>query len=161
MIYFIDTEFSERGPDYPIQLISIGIVRMDGSELYRISKEFHERGCNQWVKQNVLPHLEGPRHSRSEIRHAIQDFVGVDPSPEFWGYYSAYDWVVFCQIFGAMIDLPRGWPMFCRDIKQLANDRGNPPFPEKMRLTMKTSNEHNALHDARWNRLAWQFLNGL
>lgn len=51
-----------------------------------------------------------------------------------------------------MIDLPKGFPMYCRDIKQWADDLGNPKLPEQ------ASTEHNALADARWNREAWQFL---
>lgn len=38
--------------------------------------------------------------------------------PEFYGYYSDYDWIVFCWLFGRMIDLPKGFPMYCLDLKQ-------------------------------------------
>lgn len=41
------------------------------------------------------------------------------------------DWVVFCQMFGTMLDLPNGWPMFCRDIRQFRSDKGNPQLPEQ------------------------------
>lgn len=70
----------------------------------------------------------------------------------FWGYYADYDWVVFCQLFGRMIDLPRGFPMYCRDIKQLCDDLGNPPLPKQEK------GEHNALEDARWNKMVYQKL---
>lgn len=36
----------------------------------------------------------------------------------FYGYYADYDWVLFCSLFGRMIDLPKGFPMYCRDLKQ-------------------------------------------
>lgn len=36
----------------------------------------------------------------------------------FYGYYSDYDWVVFCWLFGRMIDLPKGFPIYCIDLKQ-------------------------------------------
>lgn len=32
-----------------------------------------------------------------------------------------YDWVVLCQLYGTMMDLPKGWPMYCRDVKQLCD----------------------------------------
>ena len=64
-----------------------------------------------------------------------------------------YDWVVFCQLFGTMMDLPKGFPMFCMDIKQLCVEKGNPRLPEQ------GNGEHNALADARWNKIAWEFLN--
>lgn len=49
-----------------------------------------------------------------------------------------------CQLYGPMIDLPKGWPMYCRDLKQLLDDRGNPKMPKPLK-------EHNALSDAQWN----------
>lgn len=153
MKYFLDTEFSERGREHPIQLISIGIVAEDGREFYAALAGVDEENCNQWVKDNVLPHIKGMwKHPHQYVASEIKVFVGSDPNPEFWGYYADYDWVVFCQMFGAMIDLPKGWPMFCRDIKQLAVDKGNPKLPEQ------SSTEHDALNDARWNKLAWEFL---
>ena len=44
-----------------------------------------------------------------------------------------------------MIDLPKAFPMYCRDLKQEA-DRLSLRFPAQ------TAGEHNALADARWNR---------
>jgi hypothetical protein len=84
----------------------------------------------------------------------VEEFC--DPSrfgkPEFWGFYADYDWVVLCQLFGAMVDLPKGWPMYCRDLKQWADELGNPALPEQGK------GEHHALADAKWNRQAWEFL---
>lgn len=80
------------------------------------------------------------------------DVVGP---PEIWGYFADYDWVAVCQLFGTMMDLPWGWPMYCRDIKQWCDMLGNPQLPEQGK------GEHNALADARWNRTAWEFLAAL
>jgi len=70
--------------------------------------------------------------------------------PEFYAYYADYDWVVFWWLFGRMMDLPKGFPMYCKDLKQMMDEKGldkdwkreNCPDPE---------GEHNALVDARWN----------
>ena len=165
MKYFIDAEFSERGPKYPIELISIAIVAEDGREFYAINDAWYKilrPKSSRWVKENVLsrlPHEEdinvnsggSPRMawewsrimSISQMRSEILQFIG-DDKPEFWGYYADYDWVVLCQIFGAMIDLPKGWPMFCMDLKQLCVEKGNPKLPN-----LPNSIEHHALYDAR------------
>ena len=45
-----------------------------------------------------------------------------------------------------------GWPMYCRDLKQLCDDLGNPKLPAQGKA------EHHALADARWTRDAWNFL---
>lgn len=153
MRYFIDTEFIESGPTRPIELISIGIVAEDGREFYAISSEFVASHASDWVRANVLGQLEGSvsRQPLRIIAERIRAFVGED-KPTFWGYYADYDWVVFAQIFGTMMDLPKGWPMYCRDIKQWCDQLGNPKLPEQGK------GEHNALADARWNQTAWKSL---
>jgi hypothetical protein len=98
----------------------------------------------------VLPHLTGEQKGRFVVRGEIAEFVGENP--EIWGYYCDYDWVAFCQLYGTMMDLPKGWPMYCLDIKQLCVSLGDPRLPEQGVA------EHNALADARWNRTAWEFL---
>ncbi len=62
-----------------------------------------------------------------------------------------YDWVAFCQIFGTMMDLPKGFPMYCRDLKQWADDLG-------VGVPAQDTQEHNALNDARWNLKCYRFL---
>jgi hypothetical protein len=151
--FFLDTEFIESGPSVPLILLSLGIVCEDGREFYAVNANAPLELANDWVKKNVIPHL-GSKSSCSigTFPKAILDFIG-DAKPEFWGYYADYDWVVFCQIFGTMINLPKDWPMYCRDIQQFADDLVNPELP------VQTSQEHNALNDARWNFKAWKFLN--
>lgn len=43
--------------------------------------------------------------------------------PLFYGYFCDYDWVLFCSLFGRMIDLPKGFPIYCRDLKQMLDER--------------------------------------
>lgn len=175
MKFFLDTEFIESGPRYPVELISIGIIAEDGREFYAISSEYDSSHASPWVRENVLMPLlaENPTDffSLKEIAAKVLAFIWPDwppkgdPSqmsprlrdearekPEFWGYYADYDWVVFCQMFGTMMDLPKGFPMYCRDIKQLCDERGNPELPKQGK------GEHNALADARWNKTAFEFL---
>ena len=125
--------------------------------------------------------------TNKQIAEELKEFVTGDPlsiektkyynvqydNIQFYGYYCDYDWVVFCWLFGKMIDLPKGFPMYCIDLKQeldriqeirfgltlykgsLANDiKTLPNYP-------KQTNEHNALADARWNRQLYNFLNTL
>lgn len=56
MRYFVDTEFIDNGKI--IDLISIGIVSEDGRDYYAQSCEFDLSKASQWVKDNVLAHLE-------------------------------------------------------------------------------------------------------
>lgn len=154
MRYCLDCEFHEEPGS--IELISIGLVCEDGREYYRVSADYDESRAHDWLKENVLPYLSPSeeRKTRSAIASEVLRFC--DPAqygkPEFWGYYADFDWCVFCWLFGAMIDLPDGFPMYCRDIKQLADSKGNPRLPEQGK------GEHHALEDARWNLKALHFL---
>jgi len=143
MEYFFDTEFIEDGKT--IDLVSIGIVAADGRELYCVSSEFDASKADDWVKQNVLTKLgDEPPVERAVIRDKIKEFCKY--GPEFWAYYADYDWVVLCQLFGKMINLPRHFPFYCRDLKQLLDDRGL----SEVRQSEDTA--HNALSDAKWVR---------
>ncbi len=138
MKVWFDTEFIEDG--HTIDLLSIGMVREDGAEYYAEPEEADRSRASEWVQANVLPTLTGPTKPRATIAAEIVEFVGENP--EFWAYYADYDWVALCQLFGTMMDLPDGWPMYCRDLKQAADERG---------LSIgQDDSDHNALGDARW-----------
>jgi hypothetical protein len=96
-----------------------------------------------------------PWRNRRDIRDEVLEFCNQEKygKPEFWGYYSAYDWVAFCQLFGPMVALPKGYPMFCRDLIQWCKQLGNPELPKQGK------DEHSALLDAHWNKKVWEFLN--
>lgn len=138
-IYF-DTEFIEDGRT--IDLLSIGMVREDGETYYAESAEADWSRASDWVQENVLRHMTGPAYPRHIIAADIIRFAGE--SPEFWAWYADYDWVVLCQLFGTMMDLPDGWPMFCRDLRQVATSADLP------QQDGSDGPEHHALSDARW-----------
>lgn len=148
MRIWFDTEFIEDGRT--IDLVSIGLVREDGETYYAEAKEADLSRADDWVRANVLAHLTGEVKPRAVIAEEIKAFVGE--APEFWAYYADYDWVALCQLYGRMIDLPKGWPMFCRDIQQERARLGIEKLPEQVGV------EHNALADALWNKEAWEFV---
>ena len=152
MRYFFDTEFIE----YPctIDLISIGMVsEFGGREFYAESNEVDWSKAHPWVLENVQPHLTGPQMSRQEIAEQLNSFI--IGQPEFWAYYSDYDWVVFCWLWGGMPELPRRFPHMCLDLQQLARSKRVGYLPDHV---PQTGTQHNALEDARWNLDAFKFL---
>ncbi len=152
MRIWFDTEFIEDGRT--IDLISIGIVCESGMAYYAESSECDLSRASPWVRENVLPHLSGGTAlaTRKQIADEIVRIVGE--KPEFWAYYADYDWVALCQLYGTMMDLPKGWPMYCRDIKQWCDALGNPELPTQGK------GEHHAMADAKWSREAWRYLSG-
>jgi hypothetical protein len=98
--------------------------------------------------------------------------IGLIAQPTFYGYFADYDWVLFCSLFGRMIELPAGFPMYCRDVKQMldeAVERANPITQEVgldsiLKLVKQTKDypvndsEHDALADARWIKKLHKFV---
>lgn len=150
MKIWFDTEFIEDGKT--IDLLSIGLVREDGATYYAELADADKSKASDWVAENVLPHLTGITKARHIVAEQVREFVG--PNPEFWAYYCSYDWVALCQLYGTMMELPDGWPMFCRDVQQLRSEMGVDDLPKQFTA------EHNALSDALWTRQAHEFLTG-
>jgi hypothetical protein len=159
--YFFDTEFFEHAENGrgSIQLISIGVVSDDGRELYLENKAFdwEQPMPDKWLYENVRPHLRGPASTASrqpqEIAEALREFI-IGDDIEIWAYVAAYDWVALMSVYGRLLDRPQGWPMFCRDLKQLIAERGI----DKKELPLQDGLEHFALADARWNLAAWRYV---
>lgn len=96
-----------------------------------------------------------PWATHAEIRDAVLEFCNVEKfgKPQFWGYYADYDWVAFCQLFGPMIALPKGFPMYCMDLKQLCASLGDPDLP-----TAASNSNHHALSDALEIKMRYEWL---
>lgn len=191
-----------------IDLISIGIVCEDGREYYAISNEFNPKDADKWVNENIIDKLPSKYFngfnatearqwkSNHQIRQEIKQFFGYkaewtdygsdeftdDKDIQVYAYYADYDWVLFCSLFGRMIDLPHGMPMYCKDLKQVLDEKvnnlskedflelfhkDNVSFEEKLNIVKnrldypKQENEHDALDDAKWNFNLYKFLQKL
>ena len=166
-IYF-DFEFIDDGRE--IVPISLGMCVEDDPNVVRafeapemlIEYHFDPARANDWVRENVFPHLEqfsrpGCGVDRWVARESIEEWVkGIcgDTKPRFWGYYPSYDWVCLCQHWGTMMQLPKGWPIRPGCLKQLADTLGVP----KTSFPAQSVGAHQALADAKWNRELHGFL---
>jgi hypothetical protein len=169
---FLSAEVIEDGNT--IEPISIGMVDERDCALHLCNSECDLSCAEEWVKQFVFPQLppdtgrgfeivesmelNGLRvlqgwGTRKQIADQVLAFMGGD-TPEFWGYYSDYDWVVLCQLFGKRSALPVGWPMFCSDLRQLMHHS----VVRRSSLPIRSCAEHNAIADAVWVRSSVQFI---
>ena len=179
MRIFYDCEFLEDGRT--IDLISIGMVREDGAEYYAVSRDASKRRLRRrirrhpWLMANVVPSLPKafgdarlyqPKRwlfnysdpcvkPRTQIAREVSGFIQATPDPQMWAWYAAYDHVALCQLWGRMIELPKGVPMWTNDLKQECERLGDPQVPEQ------SEGAHNALADARHNKVMTEFLNTL
>ena len=87
-------------------------------EFKRLIKNYGK--TNKQIAKEVK-HFVANRPIEANKEQWILDYDTKDVS--FYGYYSDYDWVVFCWLFGKMIDLPNGFPMYCIDLKQELDNR--------------------------------------
>lgn len=110
----------------------------------------HTCGFNIMGLKNLIERFG---KTNKEIASDIVGFTNEikNDHPRFYGYYADYDWVLFCSLFGKMIELPEGYPMFCIDTKQeldeIANENWSPTEDSDYPIN---TNEHNALADAAW-----------
>jgi len=166
MRVYHDWEFLEDGST--IAPISVGMVCEDGREYYAVFADMPVKRIidNDWLMANVVPSLPFVRHdgmrpfrkpfldrahpdvkSTRKIRKDVERFLLATPGPgmELWGWYSAYDHVALAQLFGRMIDLPCGVPMWTNDLRQECQRLGI----DEDALPQQEAGHHNALADAR------------
>jgi len=162
--WFLDTEFNDNGKT--IELISIALVSEDRNYYAVASEGWSDESCSQWVKDHVLIHLPPANDmigsmawkTRDQIANDVVRLIGNE-TPEIYGYYSAYDWVVFCQLFGPMVSLPRNFPRHCVDLRQRMKERG--VSSRDLPIGFRASRPHDALKDAQWNLELWKYLESL
>lgn len=160
--FFYDTEFMETGGrgKGEIQIISIGIVDEDGRTFYAINREADLSRANEFVAKEVIPKLPPQTDPAwmcpEKIAHELLEFILPDGRPpHLWTWYGCYDHVVMCWLWGQMVDLPEGLPMFTRDLKPML------PFFEavcgaEIEAPPKPKDAHDALSDARWLQSYWR-----
>lgn len=137
---------------------------------------------HDWLRENVWPHLPvvglkkrlryvgNGKHAvrvtdaghldpdstlvrpRRLIRNEVRDFLQATPDVELWADYGAYDHVALCQLWGTMIALPKGVPMWTNDLRQEWRRLGCPELPEQ------ADAQHDALADARHGKVMGEFL---
>jgi hypothetical protein len=132
-----------------------------------------------WLMSNVVPHLpikeaangSGPMFAQwrpggragsftldpeSEhilplrlIRPKVREFITRWAEVELWAWYGAFDHVVLAWLFGPMINLPDGVPMWTNDIRTLAMLAGP---GARDTAPKQESQAHHALNDAHHDR---------
>jgi hypothetical protein len=165
--------------DNVIDPLYISTVHGDGRNRCN-SENFHLAygKSNKQIAEEIEWFIRRDHHVNCNTNELVDD--RTHKPVEFYGYYADYDWVLFCSLFGRMIDLPNGFPMYCRDLKQMFDEKdahwsdcavhnepampngdcdclklkGHPDYP-------KQENEHNALADAKWNLELYNFLKRL
>ena len=181
MRYFYDTEFLEDGHTIDLISIGIVAEDGREYYAVAADAPWKRVAAHPWLMDNVVPSLpllhgdarlhrwilsrsgrrrnpcmldfDSPRMKpKARIAGEVRNFLLANGTPELWADYGAYDHVVLCQLWGAMVDLPAGLPMWTNDVKQECARLGDPRMPEQ------SDGVHNALADARHVRTMYDWL---
>jgi DNA polymerase III epsilon subunit-like protein len=159
-IIFIDTEFSDLDP-YKGEILSIGIVKISGEELYL--ELDYEGESSDWVSKHILPTLKEVKVSREVADKTIREFIG-DSLPFAVGFVDNYDVIYLTKIFGHG-KLPFKWVTIdfasilfaigVNPVKFQPDSSGARSFYKKLGIDMKNYRQHHALDDAKLLRDVW------
>ena len=141
---FIDTEFS--GLHQQAYLLSIALVPLEGPWFYAVFADADTEALREskFHRENTLPNLVLiPRQqealppgtyvngSRREVLIALTEYLAAfaSPNPEektlaVWADVPAYDWVLFCELFGGAFGLPQHIHYVVRDLATLLEAKG-------------------------------------
>ncbi len=165
MKVFFDTEFT--GLRQSTTLISLGMIAEDRRSFYAEFTDYDESQVDGWVRDNVLTglrlkakdglvcatngdgeHVEylGPRWA---VKHYLERWLADFDTVELWSDVLAYDWVLFCELFGGAFGLPKNVYYIPFDLATLLSTKGiDPDTHRESFANVAVGFKHNALHDA-------------
>jgi hypothetical protein len=176
---FLDTEFT--GLHQHTTLISLALVAETGEEFYAEFTDYDRTQLSDWLNENVLPKLWLTHNldfekvasgtystgNSSAIKEAMQIWLAQFKGIEIWADVLAYDWVLFCELFGGALNIPgnifyapfdlatalmiKG---YIKPAGQFAGDISRYEF-----AGVDSGKQHNALEDARVESRCWEVMN--
>jgi len=176
MTIFLDTEFT--GLEQSGQLISLALVSRDGGWFYAEFTDFDKENLSDWHQEHVLSNLwldkgirpefaeqtgQSIRGTTEEIVSKLKDWLAEFDKIEIWADVLAYDWVLFCELFGGALNLPKHIFYIPHDFSTLLKVLGKDPDVARESLARDWAGKyqafkHNALYDAFLLREAYQNL---
>jgi hypothetical protein len=165
MNIFFDTEFT--GLHQRTTLISIGCVTEEGRTFYAECTDYDHSQVDAWITDNVLAHLWHPdsptlgewrvdnsQHlsysgTREQVAEALAAWLSQFGQVEMWSDCLAYDWVLFCELFGGGAEcLPRNVYYIPFDLCTLLKAKGVDPDISRAQFAGVPGQKHHALDDA-------------
>lgn len=179
---FLDTEFT--GLHQRAGLISVGLASEQGRVFYAELTDYDRSETGDWVAAHVLPLLSvnlPPAHNvssssdvfcqgtKGEVANALRRWLapfGGKNSVEVWADVLAWDWVLFCEMFGGPFGLPEQIHYIPRDLSTLLALRDIDPDTTREDLGQVTWShpalhlkKHHALYDALLEKAVFERLN--
>lgn len=161
---FFDLEFT--GLHQNTTIISIGLKTQDGQSFYAEFNDFDKRQLDQWLKDNVISKLYLQKNTSNKknsdfngrvtevfgdsyfVKDQLEKWLSKFEKIEMWGDCLAYDWVLFCQLFGGAMFIPKNIFYIPFDISTLFLEKGLDPDTNRANFIEIGGWQHNALFDA-------------
>lgn len=165
MKIFFDTEFT--GLHQNTTLISIGMITDNGKGFYGKFTDYDRDQVDEWIQANVIDKLTPPTQTTNVSPDILEvvgstkfvgmalikwlDNIGQSEILEMWSDCLAYDWVLFCNIFGHAFNVPKCVYYIPFDICTVMKIKGVDPDINREEFVEwpPTNMKHNALWDAR------------
>lgn len=162
---FFDMEFT--GLRQKTTPISLGMVAGDGRTFYAEFRDYDRTQIDDWLKENVIANLRFENEcyfpSRESDGYSVEMAGGTlliagalsawlsqfDPIVEMWSDCLAYDWVLFCELFGGGPECLPGNVLYIPfDICTLFKVKGIDPDISRREFSGLNKTKHNAMDDA-------------
>lgn len=163
----MDMEFT--GLHQRTTLISLALVDENGFKLYLEFMDYDTEQVDDWLTENVIKHLwdhqipdmfiddysngilEYRKCNRAAAKTYIAAWLEKYESVYFYGDCLAYDWMLFCELFGGALFIPTNIYYIPFDICTSFMEKGIDPDinrEEFASLELSNASKHNALWDA-------------
>ena len=167
---FLDTEFT--GLHQYTTLISLAMVAETGAEFYAEFNDYNVTQVDVWLRENIISKLEMGENNesfsnsgnttrikanRTQIKDALDTWLKQFDGIEIWADVLAYDWVLFCELFGGAFRIPENIFYAPFDLATLFRIKGCIEPLGKLDKDVSRfefagidiNKQHNALEDAR------------
>ncbi|HFD31621.1 MAG TPA: hypothetical protein ENJ28_02745, partial [Gammaproteobacteria bacterium] len=163
-------------------LISIGFVAENNQQFYAEFIDYNQSQCDDWIKTHVIQNcrwlntdvlpdsliIENKNNCLSvcgnkiQIKEQLSEWLKQFKSVEIWADCYAYDWVLFCELFGGALHIPGNVFYMPADISTLFLLKGlDMDIDRETFSELELSDElhkHNALYDALVTRACYEKL---
>lgn len=168
MRIFFDMEFT--GLHQNTTPISLGMVAEDGHEFYAEFVDYDHAQVDEWISEHVISHLNRQQGAanddlvkssntgmrweyygtRAGVAVHLRDWLSHYDTVEIWSDVLAYDWVLFCDLFGGAFGIPSNIFYIPFDLATLFLVKHvHPDVSREIFAGESLEYQHHALHDAK------------
>ena len=163
---FLDTEFT--GLHQHTSLISIGIISENGKTFYAEFTDYNRMYVDNWIRENVINNLIIPdeelgnlgmsievtsEYSRIKgpllvVKRELEDWLYQFDQVEIWSDCFTYDQMLFNQLWGHALSIPKNIYYIWFDLATLMKIKGvDPDINREDFAGILKGSKHNSLHD--------------